>query len=267
MCIRDRHGPRGLDVQHRTFGEEVLPAEEVFQLPDVARPSVGPHPGQGIGMQGLGAQAEAPVTGLQEPGGEGFQVPPPLPQGSQLEGEDAQAVEEVRPEGSLLNQQGQAAVAGGQDADVAVLHLAGAQGPELLVLEEAEEGHLPLRGEGVHLVQEEGATFGEGDQARLILLGVGKGALAVAEQLALDEGVRDGPAVDGDERPILAGALVVDGPSRQLLACPGPPSMSTGALQAAMRAMRRRVSRKMGECPTKTRALQNQATSGINKAI
>ena len=50
-----------------------------------------------------------------------------------------------------------------------------------------------------HLVQEEGAAVGRLEEALLVLVGVGEGALHVAEQLALQQRVGKGPAVDGDE--------------------------------------------------------------------
>src|SRR5207245_3140616 len=73
----------------------------------------------------------------------------------------------------------------------------------------------------------------------LVLVGVGEGALLVAEQLALEEGLGDGAAVHGDER--LGGALRlhVDGARDQLLAGAGLAAEEHGGL--VLRSEERRV--------------------------
>ena len=56
------------------------------------------------------------------------------------------------------------------------------------------------------------------EEAFLGLVGVGEGALHVAEQLALQQGVGQGAAVDRHEGAVFSGGEGVDGPRHQLLA-------------------------------------------------
>ena len=61
-------------------------------------------------------------------------------------------------------------------------------------------------------------ALGELDLADAVVDGAGERAALVAEELALEERVREGGAVDGDEAAALALALEVDGARRELLA-------------------------------------------------
>ena len=60
----------------------------------------------------------------------------------------------------------------------------------------------------------------------------GKRAGLIAEQLAFHERFRDGPAVDGDERPRMAGAVVMDRLRDQLFASPRLPLDKDGGVRA-----------------------------------
>src|SRR5262249_57572151 len=67
-------------------------------------------------------------------------------------------------------------------------------------------------------VQEEGAARALLELADAATLGAGEGALLVAEELALQQALRDGGAVEGQERRLGPGAVLVDGAGDQLLA-------------------------------------------------
>ena len=67
-------------------------------------------------------------------------------------------------------------------------------------------------------VQKQRPPAGDFELAAGFAKRVGEGALDVAEQLAFQERVGDGRAVDGDERLVLPGAVVVDGLGHKLLA-------------------------------------------------
>jgi hypothetical protein len=58
-------------------------------------------------------------------------------------------------------------------------------------------------------VQKQGALVGQFEDAALLRAGVGKGALFVAEELAFQQRIGNGGAVDGNERFGLASAFVV----------------------------------------------------------
>jgi hypothetical protein len=66
--------------------------------------------------------------------------------------------------------------------------------------------------------RKQGAAVGDLEQAQLVALGAGKGALAVAEQLAFDQVFRDRRAVDGNEGLVAALAALVDLARHQFLA-------------------------------------------------
>ena len=85
------------------------------------------------------------------------------------------------------------------------------QGPQQLDLEGGAHA--------LHLVQEQRALVGQLEQAgTAALLGAGKGALVIAEQLAFQQRLGQGGAVDGHKGHIPAGGGVVDGVGEQLLA-------------------------------------------------
>src|SRR5262249_26039955 len=155
--------------------------------------------------------AEAGVVAGDEVVDEEGDVLAALAEGRDHDGEDVDAVEKVLPEAAGLGLGVEVAVGGGEDADVD-LDVAGVtQATEGLRLEEAEELDLEGEGELADLVEEEGAVVGLLEEPGAVDHGVGEGALLVAEELALQERLGDGPAVDGDEGPAPARAAAVDG--------------------------------------------------------
>ena len=89
---------------------------------------------------------------------------------------------------------------------------------DLAVLHGAQQLDLHVGRQVADLVEEQRAGMGLDELAGVLFGGAGEGALFVAEQDALDEIVRDGAAIDRDERlrAPLAGAL--DGARDQFLA-------------------------------------------------
>src|SRR5690606_21496419 len=138
-----------------------------------------------------------------------------------LEGDDAEAVVEVRAEAPLLDHARQALVGGGDDARLEVPLAVGADGAEAPLLEGAQQLRLRLGREVADLVDEERAGAGLGHQALAVLVGAGEAAAPVPEQLALEQVARDGGDVHGDEGRLLALALVVEAAGGELLAGAG----------------------------------------------
>src|SRR6202034_424757 len=68
------------------------------------------------------------------------------------------------------------------------------------------------------LVEEKRAAVSTLEESLVTALGAGEAAALVAEQLALDEGRRDGAAVERQERRLGAPAQVVQGLRREVLA-------------------------------------------------
>ena len=135
-----------------------------------------------------------------------------------LDGEDVQPVIEVFAEAALGHLLGQIAVGGRDDAHVDLDRALGADRIDLALLQRAQQLDLHVERQLADLVQEQGAAVGLLELAQVLVGGAGEAALFVAEQDRFDQILRDGAAVDGDER--LAGALgaAVHGAGDQFLA-------------------------------------------------
>ncbi len=135
-----------------------------------------------------------------------------------MEGDHVQPEEEVLPEGAPADLLLEVLV-GGRDHP----HVDG-HGPrppyrfELLLLEDAEDLGLRLQGHVPDLIEEQRPPVGQLELAFLGGEGAREGAPGMAEELALDELLGDGRAVDLDEGSGRPQALGVDGPRHQLLA-------------------------------------------------
>ena len=106
----------------------------------------------------------------------------------------------------------------GQDPDVDRDRLRAADALERHLLEHAQQLGLDLQVDVADLVEEERAAVGLLEPADAVAVGAGERPLDVAEQLALEQALREGRAVDLDERPCRAGAGGVDRRGQQLLA-------------------------------------------------
>ena len=91
---------------------------------------------------------------------------------------------------------------------------------ELALLQRAQQLHLHLDRDLADLVEEERPAVGELEAPRLAGHGARERAALVAEELALDELLRDGRAVDLDERLVLAARVLVQRAGDELLARP-----------------------------------------------
>src|SRR5262249_7592810 len=98
--------------------------------------------------------------------------------------------------------------------------------------QEPQKRRLGARAHGLHLVEEQRAALRLCDDARTRFPRVGERAADVAEELALDEGVRDRATVDRDERLVAALSQVVDGACDEFLPCAGFPLDQYGGVEA-----------------------------------
>ena len=158
--------------------------------------------------------------------------------------QDVDAVEEVLAEAPGLHLGGEIAVRRGDDADVDLHVLAGRRGAgSISSCEHAEELHLEVQRQLADLVEEERAAVGLLEEAAAVGRRVGERALLVAEELALEEVLGDGAAVDGDERRALARATAC-GCARATSSLPMPlsPVMSTVVLKSAILEIVRKMS-------------------------
>ena len=147
----------------------------------------------------------------------------PLTQGRQLQGDDVEPVVEVLPELALAHQGPQVTMGGGHHADV---HLDGLLRPhrhELLLLQDSEQPGLERGGHVPDLIQEERAPVRLTEKPRPAAHRPGKRPADVAEQLALQQTLRQRGAVHPYELGVGAVGEAMEGPCHQLLAGTGLP--------------------------------------------
>ena len=103
-----------------------------------------------------------------------------------------EAKEQILAKQPLLDEDAEILVGGGDDAHVGLDRRAAADGGVLALLQHAQKPRLSLHRHVADFVEKQRAAVGLLKQARLVDAGVGEGALAVPEQLALDERLGQG---------------------------------------------------------------------------
>ena len=141
-----------------------------------------------------------------------------LAQRRDLDAEDVEAVVEVVAEAAGLDLAAQVAVGGGDDAHVDLDRRRGADRQDLLGLDGAQQLDLQAERQVADLVEEDRAAPGALEQPFLVADGAGERAAQVAEELALEQVLGDGAAVDRQEDRVAPVAEVVDGARHDLLA-------------------------------------------------
>src|SRR5262249_27732413 len=151
-----------------------------------------------------------------------------LAQWWQVDGEDPQPVIQVQPELALVRPGLKVAVCGGDQPYIGADRLVAANTLESLLLEHTQ--HLGLGGQRhvADLGQEEGAAVALLELADAAAIGTGERALLVAEQLALQQVLRNGGAVEGQKWGLSAGAVLVDSAGDELLAGAALPGYEHG---------------------------------------
>ena len=188
------HGIRRAQ-EHRAF-------DDVLQLADVAGPVVaaeqierlGGKAGDGLLVHGAGA--------FEEVAGEHGDVVGALAQRRHVHDEGGQAIVEILAEVAGEHLGLEVAVGGRDHAQVELAHAAAADALRLVLLQDAQQLDLQVRGEIGDLVEEDRAAVGEFELPGACPDGVGEGAAFVAEQLALRQPGRDRRAVDADQRAV-----------------------------------------------------------------
>ena len=112
-----------------------------------------------------------------------------------------EAEQQVLPEPARRDLAVQVGVGRREDADVDPARARGADALELARLEHAQQLGLQAERHVGDLVEEERAAVGELEAPDAVGLGVGEGALHVAEQLALEDALREPAGVHRHERP------------------------------------------------------------------
>lgn len=201
--------------------------DDVLQLADISRIVVAEEQGHGLGA-GLG---HSPAAQVVHPGDKTFNqkgnILHALAERRQMQADDIDAVKQVAAELALFHHGRQVAIGGGDDPGAGLDLFHPAQGLEFLFLKDPQQPHLE-GGTGVtDLVEEDGAFAGCLEKAGFILIGVGEGPGLIAEQLRLQEGIGQGPAVDGDKGLVFRPDRLCRALASSSLPVPVSPSMST----------------------------------------
>ena len=206
-------------ARHRlAVGQRARALDDVLQLPHVARPAVALERGHGVVVDA----ADAPLSvALEEGVGEQAHVPRPVAQRRQLDRDDVDAVVELLAELPLDGRLPEVAVGRRDHAHVHVHEGRPADAADLTLLQRAQQLHLKPHGHLGDLVEEERAVVGDLHEARLAAHRAGEGALLVAEELGLEQVLRQRGAVHRDEGLRRPRAVGVDGAGDQLLAGAG----------------------------------------------
>lgn len=204
--------------------------DDILQFPDVARIVVLHEDLEG----GFGAAGDILVLAAIELGDEVLDqerdILAAVAEGGDLDIDDVDAVVEVFAKCTGLDEVAEALVAGRDDANICLDGFDGPEGLEDPLLQDAEEPGLHGGGDIADFVEEEGASFGKGESAGLVLSGVGEGPGLVAKEFGFQEGIGQGPAVDGDEFFVLSPGEVVDGPGDEFLSGSGGSFEQDGAV-------------------------------------
>ena len=156
----------------------------------------------------------------------------------------------------------QIAIGGGDDAHVDADGARAAQAQELTLLEHAQELRLRRRRHLGDFVEEQDAAGGQFDLARLRLLRAGKGAALEAEQLGLEELLRQRRAIDRDERAAPRGERWWMNRAMTSLPVPDSPCRHVVASVAATCVARLITSRHAGDVPTGASAAGHRPSTG-----
>ena len=130
---------------------------------------------------------------------------------------------QIRPEPPLRRISTQIGGRGGDDLDVHGPSPHRPEPPHPLLFDGLQEFALEQEGEGLDLVQEQRPPRRRLQQAGLGAFRIGERPGLKAEEFRLQQRLRDGSAVDVDERPLGPRAAVVDDPRHQPFARPGLP--------------------------------------------
>ena len=144
-----------------------------------------------------------------------------LTKGGEFDGGRANAVEEIFAKLLLGNQLRKGLVGGGEDADVDFDVIGGSEFLENSFLQDAEEFDLHRLREVANFVKEKSASIGLLESAFAIGDRSGKGSAHVSKELAFEQVLGNGSAVDRDERFLASVAVLIEGAGDELFAGAG----------------------------------------------
>jgi hypothetical protein len=198
--------------------------EHVLQLPNVAWPHVrAERIGGGLRAADVGS------TQIREKGtNELWQVIQAFAKRRDFDHGDREAEEEILPEAPGGDVRAKVSVGRGDDADIDRLVVLAADAPDRPALQCPQETRLQLERQLRNFVQEESSSVRSLERAGMPSHRAGERPALVAEELTLGEVRGDGAAVEDDERPLGAGALLMHCVSEDVLAGAGLSAESYG---------------------------------------
>ena len=162
--------------------------------------------------------SQAAVDFLKDVSHQGLDVLPAISERRDDDVDDAQAVVEILPEIAFTDHLPEVPVRGGDDPNIHGTAFVISEAPDFLFLDDPEKLRLELGGRVADLVHEKGPAVGHFDEAHAAPARPREGPLGVPEEFALQDVIRDGGAVDGDEFSFApGGAAVVDDPGDEFL--------------------------------------------------
>ena len=208
-------------TQDRTLfplSQEGGAAHRILQLPHIARPAVDAQHLHHLVRDGIHSAGGMFFQEIVRQEGNVFRA---FAQRRKRNGKAVQAVVKIAAEGTAADLLLQIAVAGGNNPHIHFNGLFAADPFEAAFLEHAQQSGLERRGGFGDLVEEDGAAVGQLEAAPPARLCSGEGAFFVPEEFAFQQIFRQCPTVDGNERPSLTSAGVMDRPGDHLFAGTG----------------------------------------------
>src|SRR5690554_2566328 len=202
-------------VDFPAAGHYGQPAAGVFQLAHVAGPGQGGQVFFGVWPQYFRFYCQFLGGPFQEVLHQFGDVFPALRQFGQVYANYVQAVEQVFAEAAGLHQYFQILVCGGDDAHIHFDEGGAAYPVEFAIGQYPQQAGLGVGGHIADFVQKQGAAVGLLKTALAGGAGAGEGAFFVAEQFRFNQVFGNGGHVQGDERVVGPGAVVVQGLGHQ----------------------------------------------------
>jgi len=208
-----------VDIPLRVFPAVDCALHHVPELADVSGPVVGFQLGDRLGREA------GPIRPIQLDGhpapemiGEKRNVAAPSPKRRKGDDFERQAVEQVRAEIADIHLHREVRVGRRDDTDIDGERLGGADPSDFTIFDGAEEPVLSRHGKRTEFVQEEGSAIGLFEAAVPGLGRAGEAARLVAEELGLDQCLRQRRAVHDDQRTSPARRQVMKALGDQFLA-------------------------------------------------
>lgn len=153
-----------------------------------------------------------------------------LAQGRQMQRDDVQTVVEILAKAPGRYFAFQIPVGCGHNAYIHLFAAAAAHPLDFLFLKHAQNLDLQAQVHFTYFIQKDGAAVSQFKASGSGTDGVGKSAFFMAEELALQQFLGDGPAVNGNKRLCGAAAVVVQSADQQFLAGSGFAGYKHGAV-------------------------------------